>query len=67
MDDDLQPVLTAKTQGDLVRVLASLPDTDTRRTLIFGGKSGRFRATESWNGHASPVSRSGRPRLTEFR
>jgi hypothetical protein len=53
MDDHLQPVLTPKTQGDLVRVLASLPDTDTRRTLTLGGKSGRFPRPKV--GMATPV------------
>src|SRR4029453_447142 len=43
MDDHLQVVLTAKTHGDLVPVIASLPDTDTGRPLTLVGKSGRFR------------------------
>jgi hypothetical protein len=48
MDDHLQAILTAKTPGDLVPVLASLPDTDTGRTLILAGKSGRFRRRGAW-------------------
>jgi hypothetical protein len=48
MDDHLQAVLTAKTPGDLVPVLASLPDTNTGRTLILAGKSGRFRRRGAW-------------------
>ena len=38
MDDHLQAVLTAKTPGDLVPILAH---TNTCRTLILAGKSGR--------------------------
>jgi hypothetical protein len=48
MDTHLQAVLTAKTRGDLAPVLASLPDTDTGRTLILAGKSGRFRRRGAW-------------------
>jgi hypothetical protein len=48
MDDHLHAVLTAKTPGDLVPVLASLPDTNTDRTLILAGKSGRFRRRGAW-------------------
>ena len=48
MDDHLQAVLTAKTPEDLVPVLASLPDTNTGRTLILAGKSGRFRRRGAW-------------------
>ena len=48
MDDHLQAVLTAKTPGDLVPVLDSLPDTDTGRTVILAGKSGRFRRRGAW-------------------
>jgi hypothetical protein len=48
MDDHLQVVLTAKTHGELVPVIASLPDTDTGRTLTLAGKSGRFRRRGAW-------------------
>ena len=48
MDDHLQVVLTATTHGDLVPVIASLPDTDTGRTLTLAGKSGRFRRRGAW-------------------
>jgi Domain of unknown function (DUF1707) len=48
MDDHLQAVLTAKTSGDLAPVLASLPDTNTGRTLILTGKNGRFRRRGAW-------------------
>ncbi|MGH8838027.1 MAG: DUF1707 SHOCT-like domain-containing protein [Jiangellaceae bacterium] len=48
MDDHLQAVLTAKTHGDLVPVLASLPDINTGRTLTLAGKSGRFRRRGAW-------------------
>jgi Domain of unknown function (DUF1707) len=48
MDAHLQTVLTAKTPGDLAPVLASLPDTNTGRTLILAGKSGRFRRRGAW-------------------
>jgi hypothetical protein len=39
IDDHLQVVLTAKTHGDQVPVIASLPDTDTGRTLTLVGKA----------------------------
>jgi hypothetical protein len=45
MDDHLQVVLTTKTPGDLVPVLASLPDTNRGRTP---GKSGLFRRRGAW-------------------
>jgi hypothetical protein len=48
MDDHLQAVLTARTPDDLAPVLASLPDTNTGRTLILAGKSGRFRRRGAW-------------------
>jgi hypothetical protein len=48
MDAHLQAVLTAKTRGELTPVLASLPDTNTGRTLILAGKSGRFRRRGAW-------------------
>jgi hypothetical protein len=48
MDDHLQAVLTAKTPGDLVPILASLPDTNTCRTLILAGKSGRSAGRGAW-------------------
>jgi hypothetical protein len=48
MADHLQRGLSAKTHGDLVPVLASLPDTNTRRTLTLAGKSGRFRRRGAW-------------------
>jgi hypothetical protein len=66
MDEHLQAVLTAKTHGDLVPVLlASLPDTDTGRTLTLAGKSGRFRRRGAWAGTPSSQGRlrvrQGRP------
>lgn len=48
MDDHQQAVLTAKTHGDLVPILASLPDIDTGRTVTLAGKSGRFRRRGAW-------------------
>jgi hypothetical protein len=39
MDDHLQAVLTAMTPDDLAPFLASLPDTNTGRTLILAGKA----------------------------
>ena len=48
MDDHLQAVLTAKTHGDLVPILASLPDIDTGRTLTLAGKGRRFRRRGAW-------------------
>ena len=48
MDDHLQAVLTAKTPGDLVPVLAALPDTDPGRALVLAGKGGRFRRRGPW-------------------
>lgn len=48
MDDHLRAVLTAETPGDLVPVVASLPDTNTGRTLILAGKSGRIRRRGAW-------------------
>jgi hypothetical protein len=48
MDAHLQAVLTAKTPGDLVPVLASLPDPNTGRTLTLAGKNGRFRRRGAW-------------------
>lgn len=48
MDAYLQAVLTAKTPGELVPVLASLPDPNTGRTLVLAGKSGQFRRRGAW-------------------
>jgi Domain of unknown function (DUF1707) len=48
MDAHLQAVLTAKTPGDLAPVLASLPDTNTGRTVTLAGTSGRFRRRGAW-------------------
>jgi hypothetical protein len=47
MDDHLQVVLTAKTPGDLAPVLASLPDTNTGRTVLLAG-NGRFGRRGAW-------------------
>jgi Domain of unknown function (DUF1707) len=48
MDAHLQAVLTAKTPGDLVPVLASLPGPNPGRAVTLAGKSGRFRRRGAW-------------------
>ena len=62
-DDHLQAVRTAKTPSDLVPVLASLPDTNTGRTLFLAGKSRRL-PTRRVAGTPSP---EGRVRVREGR
>jgi Domain of unknown function (DUF1707) len=48
MDDRLQAVLTAKTQGDMRPALASLPDTNVGRTLNIVAEGGRIRRRGAW-------------------
>ena len=63
MDGHLEAVLTAKTPGDLVPVLASLPDTNTGRTLFLAGKSRRLPTRRV----AGTPSSEGRVRVREGR
>jgi hypothetical protein len=48
MDERLQAVLTAKTHGELVPALASLPDNSTGPTSKVAAKSGRIQRRGAW-------------------
>ena len=56
MDDHLQAVLTAKTPGDLVPVLASLPDTNAGRTRKFWPARGDGSAYAAPGGYLSTAT-----------
>jgi hypothetical protein len=48
MDEGLHQVLTARTHGDLVSALASLPDEDAGPTSTIAALSGRIRRRGAW-------------------
>jgi hypothetical protein len=48
MDERLQVALTARTHGDLVPVLASLPDKDTGLTVAVEARGGRIQRRGRW-------------------
>ncbi|MGH3115535.1 MAG: DUF1707 SHOCT-like domain-containing protein [Gaiellales bacterium] len=48
MDERLQVALTAKTHGDLVPVLESLPDKDTGPTVAIEALGGRIQRRGGW-------------------
>ncbi|MFK4691161.1 hypothetical protein RKD22_004096 [Streptomyces pristinaespiralis] len=48
MDERLQAALTARTQGDLVPVLASLPDKATGAAVAIEARGGRIRRGGGW-------------------
>ncbi|MEU1890827.1 DUF1707 SHOCT-like domain-containing protein [Streptomyces pristinaespiralis] len=48
MDERLQVALTARTRGDLVPVLASLPEKDTGSTVAIAARGGRIQRRGGW-------------------
>jgi Domain of unknown function (DUF1707) len=48
MDEGLQQVLTAKTHGELVSALASLPEDDAGTTSTIAALSGRIQRRGAW-------------------